>query len=162
MSHSPEEVLQQLLSTIHTIQISSITPDGLPNISYAPYVRGEDGVYYIFISQLASHTEDLLANPTVAILLTEDENNTRQVFARTRVIYHCRVEAVHSEGLIYEPLLSQFSEKFGNVFGVLRELPDFILFRLIPESGRFIKGFGQAYELKGKKLQDLKHIKSSS
>ena len=156
MSHSPEEVLQQLLSTIHTIQISSITPNGLPNISYAPYVRGEDGVYYIFISQLASHTEDLLANPAVAILLTEDENNTRQVFARTRVIYHCRVEVVHSEGLLYEPLLSQFSEKFGNVFGVLRELPDFILFRLIPESGRFIKGFGQAYELKGEKLQDLK------
>ncbi len=161
MSHSAEEVLQQLLSTIHTIQISTITPDGLPNISYSPYIRDEQGAYYIFISQLASHTSDLLENPVVAILLTEDEKDTRQLFARTRVVYHCRVELVHSEEHSYEALLSLFSEKFGSVFSVLQELPDFLLFRLIPENGRFIKGFGQAYELEGKKLQELVHIRKS-
>ena len=39
MSDSAEQVLHTLLSKIQTIQISSITSSGLPNISYAPYVR---------------------------------------------------------------------------------------------------------------------------
>ncbi|MEE9350828.1 MAG: pyridoxamine 5'-phosphate oxidase family protein [Thiotrichaceae bacterium] len=159
MSRSPEEALQQLLTDVHTLQIASIRSNGLPNISYAPYIRDEHGTYYIFISQLASHTQDLIENPAVAILLTLDEQDTKQIFARTRVTYQCQVERVLIEEQSYSLLLDQFAESFGNVVSVLRDLPDFILFRLTPESGRFVMGFGQAYELTGDSLQELLHIK---
>ena len=161
MSSTAEEDFQQLLSSIHTIQLSSITSDSLPNISYAPYVRDEQGAYYIFISQLASHTQDLLDNPVAAILLAEDEQNTRQIFARTRVTYFCRVEIVNVKENNYPLILDKFSEEFGSVISLLKGLPDFILFRLVPESGRFVKGFGQAYELEGENLQELRHIRKS-
>lgn len=160
MSKSPEEVLQHLLQSIHTIQISSLTTDNLPNISYAPYVRDESGAYYIYISQLASHTKDLLDNPVVAIMLTEDEQDTRQIFARTRVTYQCHVEVVLPSEQSYSILLDQFAASFGGVIDVLRELPDFILFRLLPDNGRFVKGFGQAFELEGVLLQNLRHLSS--
>ena len=159
MSSSPEESLQQLLLNMKTLLLSTLNKEGLPNISYAPFFRDEDGVYYIFISQLANHTQDLLTNPVAAIMLAADEQDTQQVFARTRVTYQCHVERVAVENHQYEMLLDQFSIKFGSVIDVLRDLPDFILFRLTPEHGRFVKGFGQAYELKGKLLQELKPVK---
>ncbi len=158
MSETAEETLQQLLGSIHTIQISSITVDGKPNISYAPYIRDDKGFYYIFISQLASHTNDLLHNPEVAIMLTEDEQNTRQIFARTRVTYHCQVETVTANEQSYAEVLDQFGMEFDGIIDVLRGLPDFILFRLIPQSGRFVMGFGQAYELEGEQFQQLRHV----
>lgn len=160
MSETADDVLQQLLISVNTIHISSITKAGQPNISYAPYVRDADGNYYIFISQLASHTHDLLHTPAVAIMLSEDEQNTRQIFARTRVTYQCEVETVAQDAEEYAEILGQFANEFGNVIDVLRGLPDFILFRLVPRSGRFVMGFGQAYELQGKGLSVLKHIDS--
>ncbi len=158
MSNSPEVVLQQLLTETQTLHLSSIRPDGLPNISYAPYIRDEQGAYYIFVSQLASHTEDLLNNQIIAIMLTKDEQDTQQIFARTRLTYQCQVEKVSESEQDYQPLLDQFATKFGNVVSVLRNLPDFILFRLVPESGRFVVGFGQAYRLAGESLQKLQKI----
>ncbi len=150
--------LQQLLNRIHTLQISSLSVKGQPNISYAPYVRDDDGHYYVFISQLASHTEDLLCNPFVAIMLMEDEQEARQIFARTRVIYHCHVEKIAPDEANYADKLDQFENMFGSVVSVLRGLSDFILFRLIPYQGRFVMGFGQAYELEGDQFQTLRPV----
>lgn len=158
MSDSPEVVLQNLFDSVQTLQLASITPEGLPNISYAPYVQDDDGHFYIFISQLAAHTQDLLGNPSVAAMLVEDEQTTRQMFARTRLVYHCKVEQVPNVESAYNENLDRLEEKFGNIIELLRTLPDFILFRLVPESGRFVKGFGQAYELTGTNLKTLKHI----
>ncbi len=157
-SRSPEEALQQLLTETQTLHLSSIQSDGLPNISYAPYICDEQGAYYVFVSQLASHTQDLLNNQIIAIMLTKDEQDTKQIFARTRLTYQCQVEEVSKDEQNYPSLLDQFAIKFGNVISVLRDLPDFILFRLIPKSGRFVMGFGQAYLLEGEKLQVLKHL----
>lgn len=158
MSDNPQAALRRLLDTINTIQLASITPEGAPNISYAPYVRDEDGNYYIFISRLASHTRDLLTSAPVAVMLSEDEATVRQIFARTRVTYQCQVEQVLPADSAYSVMLDALEKKFGNILAVLRNLPDFILFRLVPESGRFVMGFGQAYDLAGEGLQTLKHV----
>jgi putative heme iron utilization protein len=40
-----------------------------------------------------------------------------------------------------------FKRKFGKVFDLVRPLPDFALFRLIPEVGLYVRGFGQAFEI---------------
>jgi len=48
--------------------------------------------------------------------------------------------------------------RFGNVVGLLRGLGDFVMFRLVPQSGRFVMGFGQAFVLAGAGLRELQHI----
>ena len=58
----------------------------------------------------------------------------------------------------YENALDLLMERFGNVVGVLRSLPDFVLFQLKPKSGRFVTGFGQAYDLVGDHLDQLVHV----
>jgi len=158
MSKSPDEEFKKLLNKVQTLRLSSIKENGSPNISYAPFTKDEQGNYYIFISQLAAHTQDLLINPQVSIMLSEDEQDVRQIFARTRVSYDCHVETVDPSEMIYVDMLDQMQNQFGKVLELLRSLPDFILFRLVPEQGRFVMGFGQAYDLAGEGLQELQQV----
>jgi putative heme iron utilization protein len=41
---------------------------------------------------------------------------------------------------------------------MIEPLPDFQLFCVRANTGRFIRGFGQAYELEGEKLEQLTHV----
>ena len=158
MSHSPQQALATLHAHAQTVQLATLDEYAQPAISYAPFVSDEAGNFYVFISGLASHTQDLLRQPTVAVMLIADEQNTRQIFARTRATYQCVAEVVARETPEARLLLDALQARFGEVVGVLRGLGDFVLFRLKPQTGRFVMGFGQAFTLTGERLQTLQPI----
>jgi putative heme iron utilization protein len=144
--------------SVKTLQLSTLTKEAKPNASYSPFVVDEQGNFYIFVSQLASHTQDLLLNPVASILLIQDEAETRQIFARQRISYKCDEEIVTDESPDYLAMLGAMEKRFGNVMELLQTLPDFILFRLKPIQGRYVKGFGKAYDLTGAGLLALEHV----
>lgn len=158
MSKNPEETLGQLLKRAKTLQLATLDALGEPSISYAPFVRDDAGHFYIFVSRLSSHTQEILQHPQLSVLLIEDEQMARQIFARTRATYRCVAEVVAREEAGYAPLLDAMEMRFGNVVGLLRGLGDFVMFRLVPQSGRFVMGFGQAFVLAGEGLRELQHI----
>ena len=147
MKTKPEDALRDLQQTVYSLFLSTLTIEGKPNGSYAPYIIDDEGDFYIFVSQLASHTTDLLHSAQVSILIAEDEQNTRQLFARQRVNYDCSSVIVKKTALEYEVLIDLFESRFGNIISLLRTLPDFILFKLKVQSGNFVQGFAQAYEI---------------
>jgi len=147
MKQSPEDALNSLHQTAQSVFLSTVTLDGQPNGSYAPFLLDEKGDFYIFISQLASHTQDLLNNSQVAILLMEDEQDTRQIFARKRASYLCNCSVISKDDMNYVALLDLFELRFSNIISLLRTLPDFILFKLEIQSGDFVQGFGKAYKI---------------
>ena len=157
-----EESFINFKQSVQTLQLSTLTAEGKPNGSYSPFVADELGNFYIFVSQLASHTQDLLVNPQASILLVQDEVEARQIFARRRISYQCDVEIVEQDSVDYVPMLDAMEKRFGNVMQLLRTLPDFILFRLKPYQGQYVKGFGKAYKLMGDGLLELEHIDPSS
>ncbi len=159
---SLEESFTNFKQSVKTLQLSSITNEGNPNASYSPFVVDKQGNFYIFVSQLASHTQDLLVNPQASILLIQDEADTRQIFARRRISYQCDVEIVSDDSSDYLLMLNTLEERFGNVVALLRTLPDFILFKLTPFQGQYVKGFGKAYKLVGDGLLRLEHINPAS
>jgi putative heme iron utilization protein len=55
----------------------------------------------------------------------------------------------------WRTVMSLFKKKFGKVFDMIRPLPDFGLFRLIPAGGLYVRGFGQAFEVS----PDMKYSK---
>lgn len=158
MADNPQNVLQALLENTRTLQLATLDSQGLPAISYTPFVRDDSGRFYIFISELASHTQDLLRQPKAAVMLIEDEQETRQIFARTRVTWQCVAEPVGRDTAVFPQILDTMERRFGNVISLLRGLGDFMLFRLQPQSGRFVMGFGKAFVLAGEGLQELQHI----
>jgi hypothetical protein len=58
-------------------------------------------------------------------------------------------------------VIQEFHQRFGEVMKLIEPLPDFHLFRIKVESGRFIRGFGQAYELAGDRLDQIIQIDPS-
>jgi putative heme iron utilization protein len=135
--------------------IASIDEGQGPEASYAPFVRDEAGNFYIFVSLLAEHTGNLLERPRAAVMLIEPEEQARQIFARRRVTFGCRVEEVPRDSAAAAAHLARFRERFGEIMEVLGGLGDFRLLRLVPTEGRFVIGFGQAYRLTGDGLGTL-------
>ncbi len=158
MSKNPRETLGLLLEEAKTLQLATLDAAGEPSISYAPFVQDDAGNFYIFVSGLASHTQEILHHPQVAVLVIADEQDARQIFARTRATYRCAAEVVAREEARYAQMLDVMEARFGNVVGLLRGLGDFVLFRLTPQSGRFVMGFGQAFVLAGEGLRELQPI----
>ena len=158
MSNSPQQDFVIFKSKIKTLSLSTLTEDGRPNTSYAPFIEDRSGHFYLFLSQLANHTQDLLKQPIASILLIEDEQDARQLFARQRISYDCDVDIIQPEDSCYSEHLDNFEKSFGSIIPLLRNLPDFILFKLTPIAGRYVQGFGKAYQLTGEHLTELEHI----
>ncbi len=127
-----------------TLLLASVTADGFPEISYAPYTRVE-GRFYIYVSRLARHSRNLLAQPYASVMFIRNEAESRNLFARERLTYRCTVSEVVRGSAEYEPLLDQLEAAQGQTVALLRTLPDFRLIRLSPLSGSYVVGFGQAY-----------------
>lgn len=155
---STEPDIKQAIESLHqsnqTLHLAAISPTGQAEASYAPYIHHQ-GNYYIFISELASHTQNLIANPQAGIMLIESEAEARNPFARKRFTAQCEVTEILAENSNYVPLLDQLEQRFGSTMGMLRALPDFHLFALQPQQGRLVIGFGKAFELNAKQLADL-------
>jgi len=86
---------------------------------------------------------------------------TVSCFARTRVSYQCDALVVSPDNHSYNKLLDAMQERHGKMIGLLRTLPDFVLFRLQPKTGQFVMGFGQAFHLHGDKLDEFEHATSA-
>ncbi|MEE9343617.1 MAG: pyridoxamine 5'-phosphate oxidase family protein [Gammaproteobacteria bacterium] len=159
-----EEVAEEFIvfrEAFKTVLLSTATITAVPELSYAPYVRDQDGSYYIYISALAAHTGNIQNNPQVALLFIENETNTKNLFARRRLSYQCEATHVERGTEQWETVLDKFSNEFGNIMSVLRGLMDFSLYRLDPRQGTYVRGFSQAYQLTGDNMNELQHINPS-
>lgn len=155
-----DEARQDFLSLrekVLTLQIASVGTDNIPLASYAPFVW-HDNACYMLLSDLAEHTPNLRRNPAISLMLIEPENEATNPFARKRILLQGRAAIIARDDPLYTPRLSEFQQRFGNIVEVIATLADFHLFQVRPESGRFVRGFGQAYQLCGESLDQLNHI----
>lgn len=157
---TPEVILANLRARVKSVVLSTLGEDGEPHSGYTPFMDDEHTIV-IFVSRLSLHTRDLLANGKVSAMLIADEADSAQLFARTRVSYQCRAEPITPASESYEHLLNKFELHHGKMIGLLRQLPDFVLFRLVPLSGQFVMGFGKAYKLTGERLDQFEHARTA-
>lgn len=149
------EAYRALPASVKSLMLSTVSPEGTPHASYAPYVIDADHRLYIFTSGLSAHTQNLLGNPQAGVLIIADESATQQVFARQRITYDCKAELIERQTAAWEEQANVFEARFGDIIQMLRPLGDFQMFRLTPYAGRFIMGFGAAYEVDAENLSQL-------
>jgi len=142
------------------VHLATIGADSLPHTGCMPCLW-LDNRPLIFVSQLSVHTRDLLANPNVSAMLVEDEQDSVQPFARTRLRLQCIARAIAPSEADYNSTLDAFEAKHGKTVQLLRELPDFVLFELVPNDAIFVMGFGQAYRVSGESFDQYEHIRSA-
>jgi hypothetical protein len=158
---SAQQDFQNLRETLKTVQLATLNADGQPEASYAPFVWFEQN-YYLYLSELARHTSNLLGNDSISLLFIESEESSRNLFARRRIILQGEAQAIARDSELFEQIMAQFSQQFGKFIDLIQPLQDFHLFQIKIHSGRFVQGFAQAYELSGPELNDIRHIGGAS
>ena len=152
LSGETAEEAAALLGSFKTLQMATASASGMPEASYAPFVRTGDNAFYICVSDLSRHTGHLVANGRASVLIVEDESASPQLFTRRRLVFECGAEQVERGSERWHATMDIFERKFGEVIGLIRPLADFRMFALTPRRGVFVKGFGQAFRIEGPAL----------
>jgi len=151
----PEELQREanaLRRELHAVMLSTTSPEGMPDASYAPCFLDDEGRCHVLISQLAGHTGNLLSHPVASLLWLEDKVSSRNLFARRRLVLQCRAENIERDSDSWNSILKQMEEQLGNTVALLASLPDFLLFRFEAIDGNYVRGFAQAYPVTGNDL----------
>ena len=143
-SQSLQYLCDELIRCQDSLFIASRSKAGQADISYAPYVRIEN-LFYIFVSELAKHTQNMLSYPHASILFIEPEADAANPFARKRLTFNCQVIEIVNTEQNFAVILNALKEKFGEIVDLLSGLPDFHLLALKPVQGQFVAGFGKAF-----------------
>ena len=145
-----------------SIITSTVNKQGIPNASYAPFVMDDEKNIYIYVSGLATHTQNIQENPHVSVLFIDDEAKTKQIFARRRLNFDCTATLIERETEKWLQIVDKFAIRFGEFIATLRSLPDFRIFQLTPKNGRFVIGFGAAYNISSDNINQLVQITKES
>lgn len=148
----------EFLAGFRSLVMATVSADGVPDASYAPYVRIDDNAFYVNLSDLSAHTGNLLATPLASVLFLQPEDDSKQVFARKRLGFDVETGVVERESQPWKQIMDLFERKFGDVAAMIRPLEDFKLFRLVPRRAVYVRGFAQAYPIEGPDLERLRSI----
>ena len=147
--------MKNFISNIKTAVIGTIDEDNHPFLSYAPYVYDKNR-FYIYISDIATHAKNIKANPNSSLFFTEDESQTENLFARKRISLQCLASKIERDSRRFEEVFKLYSEKFdASMVEMLKKMTDFNLFELEVISGEATFGFGEAYTIGGKNMNEL-------
>lgn len=140
---------QKLLADAKSLILATGGESPTPEASYVPHVRGEDGSFYIFVSEMARHTINLRGGNTASVMIIEDESAAKQIFARRRATFTVKPEELPRDSEACQQALDAFRAKFGDMINMLAGMKDFHMIRLTPTSGRVVLGFAAAYRVTG-------------
>tara|TARA_Y100001936_G_scaffold252638_1_gene313198 strand:+ start:3145 stop:3654 length:510 start_codon:yes stop_codon:yes gene_type:complete len=145
----------RLIKNMETVILSTKCDDSIPNASYAPSVLDSNGFYYIYISKLSKHANNLLSNKALSVMIIEDESKSKNLFARKRLTMNCISSEIVRGSENWNDKISLLENKFGESITFLKKLTDFHLFKIEPKDGLLVYDFARAFRFKGRKLDEI-------
>jgi putative heme iron utilization protein len=127
---------------------------GAPMVSMTLYLpEGDFSAFYVHISRLAWHTQDLLSDGRCALSIAETDDGRADPFTLARVSVRGEALNVPNGDAQFASLkkawVSRFPEQAINF-----ELADFSFWRIAPRDARFVAGFGRIYNLSADALKN--------
>lgn len=154
MNPAHAQTLRDLLRTQEVAALGTLHA-GQPYVSMVPFAMLPDASgFVIHVSQLAAHTQDMLASPQVSLLVVAPRSPDvpTQALARITVLGRAAQYAGGTEdhAVAKAAYLARFPQS-EDLFG----FADFSLFVIRPDSIRFVGGFAQARTLSPQTLADV-------
>jgi putative heme iron utilization protein len=157
MDSASELTLARLLRTTRIASLGTIH-NGEPNLAMmAVAVENDFSAFYIHVSKLGKHTGDMEKDPRVSLLLTEADDGRADPQTLARVSINGTVEMLLLTDSHYAQIKQAYLARFPEA-EQLFSLGDFNLWKISPKGGRFVAGFGKAFNLVPevlKKVSDL-------
>ncbi|NLC35805.1 MAG: pyridoxamine 5'-phosphate oxidase [Alcaligenaceae bacterium] len=143
-----ETSFKQLMAQQRTGSLATITNQGLPYVSMAPFaIDRESAQFIIHISELAAHTRYLMQRPQASFMVCASEVPGEPVRGLPRVSYQVEATDLARGTPAWEAAEKHYLERFPNSAPILTELKDFHLFALKIVRARQVAGFGAAKTL---------------
>lgn len=149
-----KEQLEKFKKSRKSVILATIDKFGEPLASYSPYVE-ENGKIYMYLSDLSEHKQNIIQNKKVSVFYIEDENTAKMIAVRERLTYK-GIGNIVEDKVLESKIQSQFVEKHGKTYETLPAMHGFSLIEVSLMLGRYVFGFGNAYEIDG---CDIKHLK---
>ena len=138
-------LLKQLLTKERTAHLATLR-GGAPMASMTLFMPERDfSAFYVHVSRLAWHTQDMMQDPRVALSVSETDDGRADPFTLMRVTV--RGDALRLEGGPKDAWLARFPEQAINF-----TLADFSFWKITPRDARFVAGFGRIYNISAKEL----------
>jgi len=107
--------------------------------------------FYVHVSRLAWHTQDMLQDPRVALSVAETDDARADPFTLMRVTIRGEALNLPNENQEFSKLknawLARFPEQAINF-----ELADFSFWKITPRDARFVAGFGAIHNISAQQL----------
>ena len=117
---------------------------GAPLVSMTLVLPAPDfSAFYIHVSRLAWHTQDMLQDPRVALSIADTDDGRADPFTFMRVSIRGEASLLQQEN---PPLKAQWLARFPEQ-AINFELADFSFWRIAPRDARFVAGFGRIHNL---------------
>ena len=146
MNSELEEKLVEMLRSSRVAGLGTFH-NGSPLVSMVAYLpEGDFSAFYIHVSKLAQHTQDLLADPRAGLLIAEPDDGRPDPQTLARISILGTAEQIAAEDAAYPDIRSRYIVCFPQSAPLFR-FGDFGLWRIVPQSARFVAGFAQAFNL---------------
>lgn len=125
---------------------------GAPMASMTLFLPAPDlRAFHVHVSRLAWHTQDMAADPRVALSIAQTDDGRADPFTLMRVTVRGEAVQLPNAGTEFDALkiswLARFPEQAINF-----ELADFSFWRIAPRDARFVAGFGRIHNLSATEL----------
>src|SRR6266404_147367 len=131
-------------------QLASLSR-GEPMVSMTLYMPEHDfSAFYVHVSRLAWHTQDMQQDPRVALSISETDDRRADPFTLMRVSIRGDAGQLENDAALQAAWLARFPEQAVNF-----ELPDFSFWRIVPHDARFVAGFGRIHNLSAMELKAI-------
>lgn len=148
--------IEAFRETCQSLQLATLN-GAVPHASYSPFAYTQEG-YFILVSDIAQHGQNLKNAPLVSIMMIEDEAKAKSIHARRRLNFDTKANHIDKSSVLGERGLNALESRFGKIIAQLSALADFNLYQLIPIKGRYVKGFGQAFDISADQLLSPTHL----
>ena len=146
MTFADAPLLGRLIRGERTAHLATLR-NGAPMVSMTLYMAEADlSAFYVHVSRLAWHTQDMSHDPRVALSIAETDDRRADPFTLMRV--SIRGDAAQMTDGPKDAWLARFPEQAINF-----ELADFAFWKIVPRDARFVAGFGRIHNLSAAQLK---------
>ena len=151
MDSTSEINLVRLICTQRIAALGTLREGG-PLVSMVLYIADEHcASFFIHISRLAQHTQDILLDPQVSLMIAEPDTGTQDPQTLARISIRGEAVEVPLTAGDYVAIKARYLNRYPQT-NINFELSDFSLYRIQPRAARYVAGFGKIFNLNAEHL----------
>ena len=150
---APSAAIGQAYNLLHSLRWAALgtLQDHRPYVSMVAYAPMPDHSCILHLSRLAVHTRYLHTNQNISLCISESDQHNGDPHTLSRLTLTGTAHPLTSGSDEYRMARDRYLTHLPDTCHLF-ELGDFTLFRVVPDTLRFIGGFGQAFSLSTSEL----------